>query len=47
MVDREIVATRLSYADIDHEIIYIVLQNDLADLEAFAVAMARISEKET
>ena len=35
-----------SYADIDHEIIYNVLRNDLADLEVFVVAIGRISEEE-
>ncbi|HYQ91880.1 MAG TPA: DUF86 domain-containing protein [Candidatus Competibacteraceae bacterium] len=29
------------YPDIDHEILYSVLQNDLVDLEEFAIAVAR------
>lgn len=29
------------YTDIDHEILYSVLQNDLVDLEEFAIAVAR------
>ncbi len=33
------------YTDIDHEILYAVLQNDLVDLEEFAVAVARYCEE--
>jgi uncharacterized protein YutE (UPF0331/DUF86 family) len=29
------------YTEIDHEILYSVLQNDLVDLEEFAIAVAR------
>ena len=33
------------YTDIDHEILYSVLQNDLVDLEEFAIAVAKHCEE--
>lgn|GEM_PF-1929118 len=45
ITDRVVRHGRLVYAAIDHQILFRVLHEDLVDLEAFAVAVARLADE--